>query len=293
MAPAIQAFDRQATFIPRWLYDAVAGVFVMILAVVNAVLLPRSLEVIIAGGPAVDWQQFVESGQRVFDGGLYEQSGSYGFRWSPVSAYVFAVIGDIGPSAWRALHVIAALALPTWPMRLVTLAAWPFWSDVETGNVMTFILLAAAWALRGNAIGIGSFFTFTLLMPRPLMLPIAAWLLWKRPSWRVPIVGAAVAYFLLVLATGWGADWIALLVTLGNPSGGGNDLGPGRYLGAYWLLVGIPLAAWLTLRSRLGWASLAVAYPYVLGYYPLMLVLEVPKTLRFGRPPSPPQAPHS
>jgi hypothetical protein len=36
----------------------------------------------------------------------------------------------------------------------------------------------------------------------------------------------------------------------------------------------VPLAAWLTLRGKLGWASLAIS-PYLLPYYFQMLGLEL------------------
>lgn len=260
--------------------DAAAAVFVLVLAVLNAVLLPRSLTVIIEGGPAVDWLQLVEGGRRVFEGDLYETTETYGFRYSPVVGYVFAAIGGIGADAWRLVHVAAALSLPTWPMRLVTLAAWPFWYDVETGNVMVFVLLAAAWALRGNPVGIGAFLILTLWFPRPLMLPILAYLLWKQTAWRIPALVLAAVMAVPTVASGWALDWLGLLTTLGAEAGSPNNLGPTRLIGPWWLLIGLPLAVWLTRRGHLGWASLAVSYPYVLPYYLLMLVLEIPAATR-------------
>jgi hypothetical protein len=50
------------------------------------------------------------------------------------------------------------------------------------------------------------------------------------------------------------------------------NVGPSRWLGAWWLLAGIPLAAWLTWRGRVGLASLAVS-PYLLPYYLMFGVL--------------------
>jgi len=262
----------------RWT-DVAAAALVITLAVVNAVMLPRSLEVIIRGGPAVDWLQFVEGGRRVFEGDLYEVTETYGFRWSPVVAYGFAALEPLGTIAWRLMHVIAALALPNWPMRVVTLAAWPFWYDVEAGNIMVFVLLSAAWAIRGNAIGVVCFVVLSLLVPRPLMLPILGWILWQRPGWRIPTLVIATAHFAAALASGWGIAWVEMLLTLGGEQGSPNNLGPTRWLGAWWLLIGVPLSAWLTWRGRLGWASLAISYPYVLPYYALMLVLELPDRL--------------
>jgi hypothetical protein len=259
--------------------DLAAACLVVILAVVNATLLPRSLSVILEGGPAVDWEQFVEAGRRVFASDLYEVTDTYGYRWSPVAAYGFAAMAPMGALAWRLLHVVAALALPTWPMRLITLAAWPFWYDVEAGNVMVFVLLAGAWAIRGNAVGIAAFVTLSLLVPRPLMLPILGWILWQRPEWRIPAVVMAAVHLAVALASGWGIAWVDMLLTLGGEQGSPNNLGPTRWLGAWWLLIGVPLAIVLTRKGRLGWASLAVSYPYVLPYYLLMLVLEVPDRL--------------
>ena len=260
--------------------DAAAALLVFAFAVVNSALLPRSMAALLAGEPAVDWRQFVESGRRVFDADLYSTTDRYGFRWSPVLAYAFSAIGGMGDGAWRLLHVAAAAALPTWPMRLVTLAAWPFWYDVEAGNVMIFVLLAAVWAVRGNAAGITAFIVLTLLIPRPLMLPVLAWILWKWPAWRIPAITLAVIHGVAVLASGWAFEWLTLLLTLGGEQVSPNNLGPTRWLGEYWLLIGVPFAAYLTYRQRLGWASLAISYPYVLPYYLLMLVLELPERLR-------------
>jgi hypothetical protein len=261
------------------LVDLAAAGLVLAFAVVNAALLPRSLTVILDGGPAVDWEQFVEAGRRVFATDLYEVTHTYGYRWSPLAAYGFAAMAPMGALAWRLLHVVAALALPTWPMRFITLAAWPFWYDVEAGNVMIFVLLAAAWAIRGNAIGIAGFVALSLLVPRPLMLPVLGWILWRQPEWRIPALVVAAVHLAAALASGWAIAWIDMLLTLGGEQGSPNNLGPTRWLGAWWLLIGVPLAAWLTWKGRLGWASLAVSYPYVLPYYLLMLVLEVPDRL--------------
>lgn len=268
---------RRVMFRPR---DVAAALLVLVLAVINAVLLPRPIQALLSGDPAVDWLQFVEGGRRVFTTDLYESSDTYGFRYSPVAGYLFAVIGGIGTTAWRLLHVVAAFALPNWPMRLVTLASWPFWYDVETGNVLVFVLLAAAWAVRGSRAGAIGFFAIMLLFPRPLMLPIATWLLWKQPSSRIPFVMLTVGHLVAVLASGWAFAWLDRLLALGHEAGSPNNLGPSRLLGAAWLLIGIPLAAFLTWKGRLGWASLAASHPYVLPYYLLMLVLEVPGRFR-------------
>lgn len=89
--------------------------------------------------------------------------------------------------------------------------------------------------LIGAAVGI---------VPRPLMIPVAAWLLWTRP------------------------------VAAGGDVAIPSNVGPSRFIGIPWLLVGVPLAAWLTLRGRLGVAALA-ASRYWLPYYLLFPIVEL------------------
>lgn len=247
---------------------------VALVATPNVYLVGRSLSTIIEGGIAVDWHHFVEAGRRVHQGGLYDISFDYGYRYSPVLAYAFALLAPMGELTWRALHIIGAIALPTWPMRLLSLISWPFWFDVEAGNVLIFILLAAAWALRGNAVAIVAFGVMAVLMPRPLMLPVLAWLLVMRPEWRVPFVALVVLHSAAVAVTGWGGDWLGVLISSGDEMGSLLNLGPSRFIGVAWIILGLPLAGWLTLRGRLGWASLAVS-PYWLPYYLLMPILEL------------------
>ncbi|MCA1572608.1 MAG: hypothetical protein LC798_20380 [Chloroflexi bacterium] len=255
--------------------QAAAALPILVLVVVpNLYLSGRSMGTILAGGAAVDWHHFVEAGRRVTDGGLYDIASDYGFRYSPIAAYAFAFIAPMGELVWRLIHVVAAFALPSWPMRLIALIAWPFWFDVEAGNVLVFVLLAAAWAVRGSNAGIAAFVVMSLLMPRPLMVPIIIWILWARPDWRIPFAVLFSVHVTAVMLTGWGPAWLSVLIGSGDEIGSPLNLGPSRWIGLWWLVIGIPLAAWLTLRGRLGWASIA-ASPYWLPYYLLMPILEL------------------
>jgi hypothetical protein len=258
-----------------WALTLVGAALVGLVTAVNLYLAARSAGLIAQGVPAVDWDQVVEAGRRVYDGDLYAVSATYAFPYSPLLAYVAGPLSWLGVLGWRALHVLAALALPSWPMRLVTLAAWPFWFDLETGNFLVFIVLAASWAIRGSGVGTGAYLALTLLIPRPLMIPVAVWLLWKRPAWRLRFVAMTGIAALAVLASGWGDEWVGFLVSIGAQFESPNNLGPTRLIGALWLVVAVPLAAWLTWKGRLGFASVALSYPYVLPYYLLMLVLEL------------------
>ena len=176
---------------------------------------------------------------------------------------------------WRALHLAAVVALPNLPMRLIVLVSWPLWYDIQTGNLLTFVFLAAAWAMRGSRIAIGVYLLFVILGPRPLMLPLAAWLLWQRPEWRLPFAAAVVVHGAAVIGLGWAEGWAGTLIAAAEDASLPSNVGPSRFVGTIpWLVVGLPLAAWLTLKGRVGWASLA-ASPYWLPYYLLFAALEV------------------
>jgi hypothetical protein len=94
----------------------------------------------------------VEAGRRVHDGSLYQATNDYAFRASPILALLFSWLAVFGPTAWRLLHLAAATAMPTWPLRLAVLAAWPFWFDLQHGN-----LLPSSCSLpRRRCVAIGS-----------------------------------------------------------------------------------------------------------------------------------------
>lgn len=260
------------------------GALIAIAIAANFWLAARSMRVIVDGGLAVDWVQLLEAGRRVTQGGLYQVTETYAYPHSPLLAYLLMVLSWLETPLWRFAHLIGAMAMPTWPMRLATLLSWPFWFDVETGNALTFVLLAAAWAVRGSRIGTGAFLAMTILMPRPLMLPVAAWLLWKRPTWRAPVAAAALFSAGLVLSSGWTDEWAGYLLGISTHFQSPNNLGPTRFVGTIWLVVAIPLAVWLTRRGHLGWASLTSSYPYLYPYYFLMLALEISRWSRWVRP---------
>lgn len=247
------------------------GAALLAILVLNALLIANQLSIILAGYPGADFRAYQSASERVWSGGLYLHDGDYDFRYSPVAAYLFAALRDVDPAVWRLLHVGAALALPNWPMRILVLASWPFAFDLQLGNLMTFILLAGAFALRGSRLAGLVFLALALLAPRPLVLPIAAWLLWRQPSLRVPFVVMFIVHAGLVLLSGWGDEWIARLVTSTDEIGSAFNVGPTALFGPWWFLLGIPLGAWLFWRGWVGLSGLAVT-PYVLPYY-LMLGL--------------------
>lgn len=119
------------------------------------------------------------------------------------------------------------------------------------------------------------FLALTLLIPRPLMMPVVAWLLWQRRELRLWFALMAAGYLALVAISGLGPEFLAKLTTTSGLVDFGTNVSPSRLIGLWWVPIGVALSVWLTLRGRLGWAALAFS-PYLLPNYLLMLVLEWP-----------------
>ncbi len=76
------------------------------------------------------------------------------------------------------------------------------------------------------------------------------------------------------IPTGYLPGWIgSFFASSAMDIGNDFNLSPSRFLGLAWLIIGLPWAAWLTYRGRLGWASMAIS-PYILPYWIQMLGLE-------------------
>lgn len=226
---------------------------------------------------AFDWRIFVQAGERFWAGSpdLYEVNALYSFRHSPLMAMVMPAVAWIGVLGIRLVTLVAAIAMPTWPMRLLTVASWPFAMDAQHGALITLVVLAAAWALKGSRSASVAFIILTLISPRPLMLPIAAYLLWQQPWLRLPGLALFVAHGVAVLATGYGDDWMAMLLASGTDGiEGPFNLSPSRFLGRLWLPIGVVLAVLLTWRGRPGLGAIAIS-PYLLPHYLLLLLLEI------------------
>ena len=223
---------------------------------------------------AFDWDNYVEAARRFPLGTLYAWQYPYSYHYAPQLAPLMGLLPGMGLVAWRVAHFVALVLLPSRRLALILLVSYPFWFDVNTGNLMVFVLLAAAWAYRGNGVATAAYLALCVLIPRPIMLPLLAWILWQRPAWRLPFVGMALVGVLTAIPTGYLPTWIGSLFQSGaNEIANDFNLSPTRFLGPAWLIIGLPLAAWLTLRGRLGWASMAIS-PYLLPYYVQMLGLE-------------------
>ncbi len=226
---------------------------------------------------AFDWDIYLEAARRFPIGTLYDWSDPYFYRYAPQLAPLFGLLPALGLVLWRVAHFVALAVLPSRRLALVLLISYPFWFDVNTGNLMVFVLLAAAWAFRGNRVAIGIYLALCLLVPRPIMVPLLAWILWRRPEWRLPFVGIALLVVLTAIPTGYLWSWIGSFPRSGiGEIANDFNLSPSHLIGPAWLLIGVPLAAWLTIRGRVGWATMAIS-PYLLPYYVQMLGLELVK----------------
>lgn len=224
-----------------------------------------------------DWQVLVAGADRIRQGldpytDLTSPNGG-GFVWSPVAAWLMIPISTIGVWGWRALHVLAALAMPGWRLRLLTLAIFAFWSDVAFGNVTAFALLLAAWALRGRRWAEVSYLVLLCLAPKPIFVPVALWLLWKRPALRPWFATIVALNVILILLIGFGPQWLEALWHARTEMANPINFAPSAMIGGWWVPVGAVLAAFSFWKGRLGFASLFLS-PYWLPYYLLMPVLD-------------------
>jgi hypothetical protein len=251
---------------------ALIGAAIVLAVAANVVGLAT---VVIDHQRAFDWDNYMEAARRFPLGTLYDWKYPYGYHYAPQFAPVLGFITGAGIIAWRVAHFVALALLPSRTLSLLLLVSYPFWADVNTGNLMIFVLLAAAWAFRGNRVATGIYLALCVLIPRPIMVPLLAWLLWQRRAWRWPFVGMVAIGVLTAIPTGYLPDWIGSFVNSGVKDVANDfNLSPSRFLGVAWLVIGLPLAAWLTIRGRVGWASMAIS-PYLLPYWVQMLGLEL------------------
>jgi hypothetical protein len=271
----------------------VARVGAVLLLVLNFALVVQ----VIQGGYPDDWNRFIAAGQRALAGeSIYLPSDPkyWGFSYAPPMAYLFGLLVPIGFVGWLALHFAATAALPR-PLGAIAMLTFPWWWDLMAGNVMTFVVLFAAWALRGHAWAIGLTLIAAILMPRPLVIPLVLWLLWRHPQWRLRFVVIVGAVGLATIATGQAEDYLAVITRSGSDIANYWNLSPSRFLGLAWLPIGVGFAVVLFRRGRVGLACLAVS-PYLLPYYLLfgLVDLDAQGARRFiapDRPASPSDSP--
>ena len=225
--------------------------------------------------PYGDWNVWAELPARLGAGTLYDHGGSYTWAWSPLAAWLIAaVVLPVGPWAWAALHFAVVPLLRDPRLMLLVVSSYPFWMDTLMANTFTFSAITGYVAWRGSRWAALAYLALLVLMPRPVQLPLAALILWRDRSLLWPFVVMVAIGAATTLASGYLLDWARVLAGVGvaYPSPEFN-LGPTRLVGPAWLVAGIPLAIWLTVRKHPGWAGLAMT-PYLVPQYLLILIVE-------------------
>jgi hypothetical protein len=216
-----------------WLSD---GSLVILAAV--AFLLADSVIVYIAvrGDFAIDFNCcYQQAGQRLLDdpSSLYDWTDTYLFRYSPWAAVLFAPMAGLSETAavwlWLGIKLIVVIAVAIglarrwsgdarWLVAGMVLSFPPVWHDLALGNVSVFTVAVLAVLLaRRDGWGGFAFGLLLLLVPKPHLLPVALWLLIRRPRDAVTAfatLGIGVVAGIIV----FGADlWLAWFATFREP----------------------------------------------------------------------------
>jgi hypothetical protein len=96
------------------------------------------------------------------------------------------------------------------------------------GNTMIFVVVAGVLAFRGSRPAAVVYLALLFLMPRPLQVPLAVWLIWKMPEIRWPALIVFVVHAAVVLASGMAGDWFANMAGHVSPLG---NYGPSELIG--------------------------------------------------------------
>ena len=230
---------------------------------------------------STDFEIFAGASQLAWGGGdpyTYESCRDCAYRYSPLFAYLFVPFAAMGHGVWAALHYLAVLAFPIRIAKFIPLM-WPFWWDVGVGSNMIFVAVSAFYALRGHRWAVVTTLAVALLVPRPLMVPLAAWILWKHPWSRLPFAMGALVMIGFAQYSGHLESWLQVLASSGSELKMPFNVGPSAIVGAAWVPIGALLGIWLVRRGRVGLASLVMS-PYWLPYYLLMPIADLQRAVK-------------
>lgn len=225
-------------------------------------------------GVAADWDLVAEAGVRILRGDDPYLAGDVegAYRYSPLYALIGGITEPLGPWPWRIMSMASLLLLPR-RLALIAAVSFPFWFDLRAGNITTVMAVLAVLSVQGRGWAQVGYFAITVLIPRPLMVPVALWIVWQRRRWWPWLLAAFAMYAAATWATGWLEEWLVVLGRVSAGLEGKTFLGWQRWLGAWWWAAAVPLAVMLMWRGRLGLASIAIS-PHIVPYYGLFLLLE-------------------
>ena len=251
---------------------------------------------------------YQQAGQRLLNGqDLYAWSETYTFRYTPWAALLLVVFAPLPPwlaiLGWLAIKAIvlvlaAALFARAWSGSDRTLAFGlaalfpPAMHDLMIGNVSTFTLAVEIMLLRLRpAIAGPAFGLLLLLVPKPHLIPILAWLLLRQTRTGLIALGVGAGGVLAGLAVFGVEPWLGFVGTLREPLGRNftANIALSGILGPTGVFVSAILAAGLfamaVLRrgpEGLGYAILSgiVLGPYTFIHYLVGLLVAAEPMLR-------------
>lgn len=286
---------------PRFLMRLSAAALVVYIAIV--------ISLGIRGDWAFDFTCcYQQAGQRFLDGeDLYAWSETYTFRYTPWTALLFTALAPmpewIAILAWLAVKAAvlvwaAALFARVWTGAYrtlsFTLAALfpPAMHDLMIGNVSTFTLAVEIMLIRLRPAVAGTAFGLLLLLvPKPHLIPILAWLLLRQTRTGLIAVGVgAVGVLAGVMVLGID-PWLGFIGTLREPLGRdftanialSGILGPaGVAISAALAVVLFAMAVMRRGPEGLGYAILSgiVLGPYTFIHYLVGVLVAVEPLLR-------------
>ena len=259
----MRVLPRPAVILPVLAWFALSALLLLLPVTVALLTMPH------------DWFIWEQVPGRWHAGRLYEvDHPHYFYVFSPIAGAIMAAVVPLGYAFWWALHLAVLPLLRDWRLITLTILSVPFWVDTMVASTVTWPFVAGALALRGSHWGGITYLALFALMPRPVHLPLAAWLLWQRPALRLPALGMVIATLAVTLWLGYGEEWRANLLWSGTDYlSAAHNFSPTRIFGMSWLVIGLPLAAWLLWRGWVGLAGMAMA-PYLLPPYFLMLLWD-------------------
>lgn len=164
---------------------------------------------------------------------LYEWSDTYTFRYTPLGALFFVPLVPLDPAvapwAWLVFKLVVLVGVAAWFARaweadrrwlivLLVLAFPPIVHDLVIGNVSVLTVLVflavARWQDARGGIALG---LLTVLMPKPHLLGVLAYVAIRRPRDFVATLAtmaAGVVIGLLIFGT---EPWLAFVETLREP----------------------------------------------------------------------------
>lgn len=207
----------------------------------SAIALLVYIAIVVSLGFRGDWAIdftccYQQAGQRLLDGrDLYAWSDTYTFRYTPWAALLFTVFAPLpewlAVLTWLAVKAVVLLAgavlfARAWeerdrPLAFALAATFPpAMHDLMIGNVSSFTLLVEIMLLRLRPLAAGTAFGLLLLLvPKPHLVPILAWLLIRQTRTGLIACGVGLAGVAVGLLAFGPDPWLGFVGTLREPLG--------------------------------------------------------------------------